>query len=194
LKCDIKQYFDNVDHVILLSIIERKISDKNILLLIRTILANYSSKQQGKGMPLGNLTSQFFANVYLNELDQFVKHKLKAKYYIRYVDDFVIFDNSKHRLERYKAVIRIFLKEKLQLDLHPLKSRLINLNNGTEFLGVKIFIYHKNIKKKNLWKFHKKLQLLTNIYEQKKISYDHIYEFLEGWIAYAKNANTYQSN
>ncbi len=191
LKCDIRQYFDNIDHDILLSIIKKKISDEKILWLIKIIFSNYCSKENNKGMPLGNLTSQFFANVYLNELDQFVKHTLKAKYYIRYVDDFVIFDNSKVRLEEYKPIIEFFLKEKLQLKLHPLKSRIIKIGEGTDFLGVKIFMHHKRIKKKNIRKFQKKLQLLTNFYEQKKITYDTIYDFLEGWIAYAINANTY---
>lgn len=89
LKADIKKYFENINHEILLSIIKKRISDKRIIWLIRKILAN--SSFQNNGMPLGNLTSQFFANVYLNDFDWFVKTKLKAKYYIRYVDDFVIF-------------------------------------------------------------------------------------------------------
>jgi len=83
LKADIKHYFDTVDHKILLNIIKRKIKDKKIILLIQKILNNFDTKIKGSGMPLGNLTSQFFANVYLNELDYFIKHKLKAKYYIR---------------------------------------------------------------------------------------------------------------
>ncbi|MFH1316990.1 MAG: reverse transcriptase domain-containing protein, partial [Candidatus Woesearchaeota archaeon] len=85
LKADIKHYFDNVNHSILIDIIRKKITDKRVIWLIKRILSNYSLDCNGKSMPLGNLTSQFFANVYLNELDQFVKHKLKAQYYIRYV-------------------------------------------------------------------------------------------------------------
>ena len=96
LKADIRKYFENVDCNILVSIIQKRIADRKVIWLIRKILANSSS--QSKGMPLGNLTSQFFANVYLNELDQFVKHKLRAKYYIRYVDDFVIFEHDKEKL------------------------------------------------------------------------------------------------
>src|SRR3989344_8491222 len=87
LKADIKHYFEEVNHEILLNIIKRKIKDNRIIWLIHKILNNFNTKINGKGMPLGNLTSQFFANVYLNELDYFVKYKLKAKYYIRYVDD-----------------------------------------------------------------------------------------------------------
>ena len=81
-------------------------------------------------MPLGNLTSQFFANVYLNELDQFMKHKLGAKYYLRYVDDFVILHSSKHQLNIWKKEINNFLNEKLKLELHPNKSKIINLSNS----------------------------------------------------------------
>jgi len=99
-KADIKHYFQEVNHNILLDIIKRKITDERVLWLIKRILDNNNSSNLGqiKGMPLGNLTSQFFANVYLNELDYFVKHKLKAKYYIRYVDDFVILHSSREQL------------------------------------------------------------------------------------------------
>ena len=99
LKADIKHYFDNVNHEILLGIIEKKIQDKDVLGLIEKILKNFDTPHSGKGMPLGNLTSQFFANIYLNELDYFVKHTLKAKYYLRYVDDFVLLDASYENLQ-----------------------------------------------------------------------------------------------
>jgi len=98
-KADIKHYFQEVDHKILLSIIRRKIRDEKVIWLIERILENnVLDNPKGKGMPLGNLTSQFFANVYLNELDKFVKHKLRAKYYIRYVDDFVLINPSREKL------------------------------------------------------------------------------------------------
>jgi len=94
-------------------------------------------------MPLGNLTSQFFANVYLNELDYFVKHKLKAKYYIRYVDDFVILHKSKEQLEKWKAEIDRFLRDKLKIELHPEKSKIILLSRGIDFVGFRNFYVHK---------------------------------------------------
>ncbi|HLD15689.1 MAG TPA: reverse transcriptase domain-containing protein [Candidatus Nanoarchaeia archaeon] len=96
LKADIRHYFDEVDHEILLSLISKKIKDRNVIDLISKIIKNYP---KNKGMPLGNLTSQFFANIYLNELDYFVKHHLRAKYYIRYVDDFVLLDSSLEQLQ-----------------------------------------------------------------------------------------------
>ena len=93
-------------------------------------------------MPIGNLTSQFFANVYLNELDYFIKHKLKAKYYIRYVDDFVILHSNKKILEIYKDKINKYLNY-LKLELHPNKSKIISLNNGVTMLGYRVFYYYK---------------------------------------------------
>ena len=99
LKADINHYFEEVDHKILINLIKTKIKDNKTMWLIKKILDNnVSDNPCGKGMPLGNLTSQFFANVYLNELDKFVKYELKAKYYIRYVDDFVLLNKSKEQL------------------------------------------------------------------------------------------------
>lgn len=87
------------------------------------------------GMPLGNLTSQVFANIYLNELDQFVKHKLKAKYYIRYADDFLFLSENKENLHRYVDILKQFLTNELKLDLHPDKINIRCLVNGIDFLG-----------------------------------------------------------
>jgi len=108
LKADIKHYFDEVPHEVLLNILKKNIKDAKIIWLISKILSNFNSRVKGIGMPLGNLTSQFFANIYLNELDQFVKHKLKVKYYIRYVDDFVIFDSSQEKLLEGGGRLTIF--------------------------------------------------------------------------------------
>ena len=190
LKADVRHYFEEVDHAILLRILQRRIKDKRVMWLIRKILGNYSTKE-GKSMPLGNLTSQFFANVYLNELDHFVKHTLRVKFYIRYVDDFVILYNSKAELEKYLQTIRVFLRENLALELHPTKSRIVSLHCGTEFLGLKIFSHHKLIKLKNVRKFYQRFYEICMDYHREKISYDMLYDFMEGWMAYALNADTY---
>jgi len=192
LKADIKHYFDTVSHDILLSIIKRKVWDNKALFLIRTILENHKTKHKGKGMPLGNLTSQFFANVYLDELDKYVKYNLKVKYYIRYVDDFVILSNSKEQLEAYKEKINLFLQKHLDLQLHPEKSRIFSIKKGTTFLGLRIFQRHKLLKKSNIRKFKGKLSYLSEKYANKEVDYDVIYDFLEGWLTYAKNANTHK--
>jgi hypothetical protein len=141
-----------------------------------------SSSLTAKGMPLGNLTSQFFANIYLNELDKFVKHKLKAKYYIRYVDDFVILHSSKEQLKIWKKEIEIFLKNRLNLELHPDKSKIINLSKGIDFVGFRNFYYYKLLRKRNIRNMQKKI----NLFNQGNISYEKLFESFEGWNAYAK--------
>ncbi|MBU0757565.1 MAG: helix-turn-helix domain-containing protein [Nanoarchaeota archaeon] len=192
LKADIKHYFDNVDHEVLISILQRKVKDDRILWLIRTILNNHKSTIPGKGMPLGNLTSQFFANVYLNELDQYIKHDLKAKYYSRYVDDFVILDTSQSILQSQKKSVDDFLKMQLLLELHPEKSKVITLENGVSFLGFRIFFYHKLLRKKNLLKFEKKFNKMTQDYKKDKLPRESAVEKFEGWLTYASHANTYK--
>lgn len=192
LKADIKHYFDTVNHEILLSILKKKIKDEKVLWLIRTILANHNTIEEGRGMPLGNLTSQFFANVFLNELDQFVKHTLKAKYYIRYVDDFAILHTSKQTLMKFKKKINIFLKEELDLELHPDKSKILVVRKGVGFLGFRIFPHHKLVNRRNMRKFERRLKEMRTLYQQEKMGREQVVERFEGWLAYVKNADTYK--
>ncbi|MEK6809389.1 MAG: reverse transcriptase/maturase family protein [Nanoarchaeota archaeon] len=191
-KADVKHYFETVDHDILLNIIQRRIKDKSILFLLKNILSNYSNSGQGKGMPLGNLTSQFLANVYLNELDQFAKHTLKVKLYIRYVDDFVILHKKKEVLEFYKREIDSFLQQKLRLELHPLKSKIIPLRKGITFLGFRVFYYHKLLRESNWQAAKRKIVSLKNDFDKGVIDYDVVFDSMMGWFAYAKQANTFR--
>ena len=167
--------------------IRRKISDEEVILLTKKILINGQNKK-GIGMPLGNLTSQFFANVYLNELDYFVKHKLRAKYYIRYVDDFVILHKSKEQLEKWRIQIDLFLRKELKLELHKEKSKIISLSNGIDFVGFRNFYYHKLLRKRNI----KKMIARINKFKNKEISKEKILESFQGWNAYAKWADSYE--
>lgn len=185
LKADIKHYFQEVDRSILLKIIQKKINCKKTSNLIFLILNNFEGK---KGMPLGNLTSQFFANVYLNELDKFVKHKLKAHHYIRYVDDFVIFHKSEKQLELWKREINFFLKDKLRIELHPDKSRVINLSRGVDFVGFRNFYFRRLLRKRNIGNIIRKIQL----FNQKEISYEKFIEIFQGWKAYADWSNNHK--
>jgi RNA-directed DNA polymerase len=138
-------------------------------------------------MPLGNLTSQFFANVYLNELDQYVKHTLKGKYYLRYVDDFVILHSSKWQLEIWKEQIDKFLKNELKVELHPDKSKVIPLSKGIDFVGFRNFYYYRLLRKRNIGEIISKI----NAYNQNLISESQLSESLQGWCAYAKWANSF---
>jgi RNA-directed DNA polymerase len=190
LKADVRHYFESIGHDILRSILSEKIKDPNVLWLIDCILANSSS--EGKGMPLGNLTSQFLANVYLNEFDQFIKRELKIAYYIRYVDDFVILHDSESQLEEYRTAISQFLGEKLSLFLHPDKTRIFLSQCGTGFLGYRIFPRYKLLQKKNLRKFARNQAIILQQYNAGTITYDEVYDFFEGWLAFAKHADTYR--
>jgi RNA-directed DNA polymerase len=139
-------------------------------------------------MPIGNLTSQFFANVYLNELDYFVKHTLRAKYYIRYVDDFIILHRSKEQLFKWKEEIDKFLKEQLKIELHPQKSKVISLSKRIDFLGFRSYWNCKLLKKRNIRTMLSKIR----DYEKGIISFSKIFDIYKGWMAYAKWANTYK--
>jgi len=184
LKADVKHYFQEVDREILLQIIEKKIADDKVVGLINLILDNFN---ENKGMPLGNLTSQFFANVYLNELDYFVKHQLKAEYYIRYVDDFIILHQSKEQLEKWKNQINIFLKEQLKIELHSEKSKIVSLSFGIDFVGFRIFYHYKLLRKRNIIK----ISLKIIQYKEGEISKEKILEIFQGWNAYARWANSF---
>ncbi len=134
LKCDVKKFFDSIDHEILIKLIREKFPDSSFLELIIKIIDSFEISP-GKGLPLGNVTSQIFANIYLNELDQFVKHILKAKYYIRYCDDFLIIESSREKLELYTRQLSNFLENYLLLNLHPQKVSIRKIIQGTDFLG-----------------------------------------------------------
>ena len=142
-------------------------------------------------MPLGNLTSQFFANVYLNELDYFVKHKLKAKYYLRYVDDFVILHKNKEILENYKKEIDNFLKT-VKLKLHQDKSKIIPIGKGVSLLGYRVFYHHKLLRKSNLWKFQRKINEKIGLVQNNILTYDSLLDSINGWFGYAMWADTYK--
>ncbi|MBI4017073.1 MAG: group II intron reverse transcriptase domain-containing protein [Candidatus Aenigmarchaeota archaeon] len=190
-KADIRHYFETVDHAVLLGIIKKRVKDEYVLWLVQRVLKNYDSGTPGKGMPLGNWTSQFFANVYLNELDQFVKHTLRAKYYIRYVDDFVILHRSKKALQEHERKITEFIKT-LKIKLHPTKCKIIPLGRGVSFLGFRIFYQYKLVRTRNFKKIRARLDALLADYKCGIISAWDVLEVLQGWNAYALHGNTYK--
>ena len=191
LKADIRHYFDSVDHAVMMQIISRKIKDEKVLCLVKKILDNHNCITSGKGMPIGNLTSQFFANVYLNELDYFVKHTLKAKYYIRYVDDFVILDASKENLESWKEEINEFLKS-IKLELHPDKSKIAPLCAGVSLLGFRVFYKYKLLKRSNTRRIPYRVRDFVESHAGGTLSKESIFASMEGWSAYAMHANTHK--
>lgn len=136
LKLDIKKFFDSIDHIVLKNLLYKKVKDQNIARLIDEVIDSFHSEAgAGKGIPLGNLTSQIFANIYLNELDQFIKHQLKIKNYLRYADDFVILDADRSHLNTYLDSISDFVQNNLKLELHPKKIIVTKLTWGIDFCG-----------------------------------------------------------
>ncbi len=142
LKCDIKKFFATIDHPTLLYIIVKHIEDKNIVWLLEQIIKSFETSPN-KGLPLGNLTSQLLVNIYMNEFDQLVKHKLKVKYYIRYADDFAFFSQNKSELESFIRYIVHFLRTELKLELHPDKVFIKTIYSGVDFLGWVHFSHYR---------------------------------------------------
>ena len=148
LQCDIRQFFASIDQQTLLAICARKITDPDTLWLLQEIIGSFQTTRSGVGLPLGNLTSQLMVNIYLNEFDQFVKHTLKSKRYIRYADDFVFLSDNRQVLEGLLLVIKTFLSDQLNLSLHPNKVHIRTLASGVDFLGWVHFSDHRVLRTK----------------------------------------------
>ena len=143
LKCDIKKFFASVDQQILTKILEKYIPDENTMWLLKQVVDSFNSGISDKGLPLGNLTSQLLVNIYMNEFDQFVKHTLTAKQYVRYADDFVFLSHNKAQIKRILRCIEVFLEDELKLHLHPRKVSLETFASGIDFLGWVHFANHR---------------------------------------------------
>jgi len=163
LKCDIRKFFANIDHEILKNILSKCLFDMNILWLFSQVIDSFKTPWHiyaiaqicQKGLPLGNLTSQLLVNIYMNEFDQFMKRKLKVKYYIRYADDFVILHHDKSYLAHLRHGVNVFLKEKLKLQLHPDKVFIKTIASSVDFLGWVHFPKHRilrTVTKKRMFK------------------------------------------
>lgn len=175
LKCDIEKFFASIDKEILFLLIIRKIKDEQYIFFIKQIIKSFH-----RGIPLGNLTSQIFANIYLNELDRFVKHHLKIKYYLRYMDDFIILGENGDELLQIVEKINYFLKIELKINLHPRKIVVRKLVQGVDFLGYVIFPHHAILRTKT------QKRLLRRIEERQK-------DCQSGKISFAKLAQTINS-
>lgn len=149
LKCDIRKFFASIDHEILIEILNKHIADKDVVTLLENVIDSFNSGISNKGLPaqaglpLGNLTSQLLVNIYMDEFDKFVKHRLKAKYYIRYADDFVVLSQNKTELENLLLKIKVFLENELKLNLHPDKVFIKTIYSGVDFLGWVNFSNHR---------------------------------------------------
>lgn len=191
LKCDIRGYFDSVDHRVLREEISRKVDDEGIDWLVSKLLEDYSSDVgEGKGMPIGTLYSQLFANIYLDRFDHFVKQSLGVSYYVRYMDDFVLLSDSKHRLHDWKDAMQGFLEQELELDLPGCKTTLEPVEKGATFLGYRVFPGYRRLRKRNKLKFRRRLREQKEELKEGKISFQELRQSLASWKGHARHADT----
>lgn len=212
LQCDIRQFFPSVDLQILRAILARKIADEKTMWLIDHILEsgvgvladeyemvlfpddNLWAALRPRGLPIGNLTSQFWGNVYLNELDQFVKRKLRCcgsrGGYLRYVDDFLLFSDSKRQLWEWKDAIHELLVG-LRLTLHERSSTVYPVTNGIPFLGFRIYPTHRRLKRRNGVAFARRFRKWREAVGRGEMTVEDLQKRVEGWIAHAAHGDTY---
>ena len=187
LKMDVTKYFQNIDKRILWDILKRKIKDKKLLWLTRTILL---STEGMKGLPLGNYTSQMFANIYLNELDQYAKHRLKCKFYFRYMDDIVILCKNKLVAQDNLEKLTSYLSKNLKLTFNS-KTRIFKDIQGVNFCGYKINEHKLKIRNSSKYRMQRKLRLYTKKLKNEEITLPEIQKSIAGWLGYVKHADSY---
>ena len=185
LKMDIAKFFQNIDKDILLKILLRKIKDENLIWLTKEIIYSNDGK---KNLPIGNYTSQMFANIYMNEIDQYIKHKLHCKYYFRYMDDSVILIKTKQEAKIILEKIKVYLKENLKLELNK-KTQIFKNKQGVNFCGYKINEYRLKIRNKGKKKLKNKIKKLQYEIKIGKIDNKQAHKYLAGHMGYIKIAN-----
>lgn len=164
LKMDVKKYFYSIDHDILKRLVRRKIRCKRTLSLLDIII----DSTDNPGIPVGNLTSQLFANIYLSRLDHYIKEDLRAKYYVRYMDDMVILCGDKKKLWEILGAIKEFLWRELRLELNS-KTQVFNVNRGIDFLGYRQFSNIRILRKRTIIKNYRKFKKLNRVNNDRKI-------------------------
>jgi retron-type reverse transcriptase len=207
LQCDIKKYFPSIDLEILKQIVRRKIKCQDTLWLIDKIIDNSNEQlavtdyfpgddlltplQRRKGLPLGNLTSQFFANCYLNGLDHFITENLKFSSYLRYVDDFAMFAQEAESLADAKVAIEKYL-EQLRLKIHPIKSQVFETKYGVNFVGFRVFPQYIRVRRENLRRARRRFKCLQTDYAQGKIDLLKMSQSLTSWVAHLQHGDTWK--
>ena len=205
LKCDVQRYFPSIDHGLLMSLVQRAIGDERLLTLIARILNTHQDSvrqvwphggdlfdvQLHKcGLPIGNLTSQFLANVYLDSLDQFVKHELRVKGYVRYLDDFLLFGHDRELLKEQGQRVKEQLAS-LHLRMHPDKYRFVTTRCGVDFVG---FVVHANgrvrVRTATARRFHQRFHAMRWEVRQRQRSAAGLTNSVRAWIAHVKHAHS----
>ena len=189
LKCDIRKFFASVDHSELKELVARRITDANTLKLIYQIIDSFQVNI-GKGLPIGNLTSQIFANIYLDGFDKFVKHELKIKHYVRYTDDFILVHKNKKYLEELIPQIETFLTQKIQLNLHPKKVILNKLTRGIDFLGYVVLPYRQVLRTKTKNRMFRKLEEKFTQFKQDQIDRKKLRQTINSYLGVLKHCRS----
>lgn len=197
LKCDIRKYFPSVNREKLLNILNRSIGDDKIIRLLEKLIL-FAPRT---GIPIGNLTSQLFANIYLNELDQFVKRRLKVKYYIRYMDDFILLTKNPDEARSLKNLIRDFIADELKLELSPEKVRIGQVHEGIPFVGycqrfqdirvrgATLRRMRKKVRKAYKRTFGKNYEMSEDFWELQKTKRSHFYGSWSSFVGQTKYAS-----
>jgi retron-type reverse transcriptase len=194
LKCDIKKFFASVDHRILLGLITKRICDNDAIWLLTEIIESFPAPGtlfSNKGLPIGNLTSQLFANIYLNELDQFIKHQLGVKHYVRYTDDFVLVVDNETLAYNFISPINIFLEQKLALRLHPKKIIVRKIRQGIDFLGYVLLPHHRVLRSKTKARMFRKLHKRIDQYHCGVVGNQTIEQALQSYLGVLSHANAH---
>ena len=191
LKMDIRKFYPSVNHNIMYDIVRRKIKCKNTLWLLHDIIYSFDG---GKNIPIGNYTSQWLGNLYMNELDQFVKHEHRVKYYIRYCDDFILLHSDKHYLKDMQAIITNFVADKLGMSLS--KSDVFPISHGIDFLGYRHFHDRILLRKSTAKRIKKRIESLPGRLKHGEITLDQYRSSIAstlGWLKWA-NSHNFRNN
>jgi RNA-directed DNA polymerase len=207
---DIVKYFPSIDHAILRDLLARRIADRQTLWLMDQILDSGAgvladeytmtyfpgddlfAANRPRGLPIGNLTSQFWANAYLHELDVFVKQTLRCPAYLRYMDDFVLFADDKAQLHKWKAAVGEFLASRLRLVLHPKKSLVFPVKVGVDFCGFRIYPTHRRLRRSNIRRFVGRFRRQREAYQRGELSLEEMKASVQSWIAHAAHGDTWR--
>ena len=192
LKMDIRKFFDSISHEILKILIQKHIEDENALTVIHRIIDSFKVREETHGcvgIPLGNVTSQLFANIYLHELDNFIKQQLKERYYLRYCDDFIILSQDKLHLKALIVSIQEFLTKNLHLDLHPKKVTIRKLSQGIDFVGYVLFERYTLLRSRTKQRMKRRLQAAHADYLDDKITADSLDQRVQSYLGILSHAN-----
>lgn len=187
LKMDIKKFFYSIDPNILFELLKKYFKDKALLELSSKLIF---CEEDELGIAIGNYTSQYFANIYLNELDQFVKHKLRVRYYLRYMDDFILLVKNKEIAKEIFHQIEKFLKEKLNLELNH-KSKYFPHSMGIDFCGYRVFNTHKLVRVRSKKQMRGRIRYWNKLYAEDNLNVKDVVQSFTAWRGHIKHANSY---